>query len=794
MSFNIKGATAETAVVNDYKAQTTTLEGNKTWDDNDDQDGKRPESITIRVFDGDKQVAVQEVTAEDNWSWKFEGLREYRGGEKIVYTITEDPIEGYTSVVNGYDVTNTHAPETVEISGSKTWNDVNNQDGVRPESITIRLLQNGTEIDSVTVTAGDNWAWSFTDLPKYATGQEIEYTIVEDEVEGYTTTVDGYDVTNTHTPGQTSVQVTKAWDDAGNQDGVRPNSVTIKLVANGEATDKELTLNADNNWTGTFTELDEYAAGSKIIYTVAEVGIGNGYTTTITGDANEGFVATNSRTPETIAVEGSKTWDDADNQDGIRPGSITIRLLADGEEVASKQVTAADNWAWSFTDLPKFADGEEIVYTVTEDAVDGYTTTVDGYNVTNTHTPETVAVEGSKTWDDAENQDGKRPASITIRLLADGEEVTSKQVTATDNWTWFFTDLPRFANGEEIVYTIAEDAVPEYSSEIDGYDVTNTHTPGQTSVQVTKAWDDADDQDGVRPDSVTIKLIANGEATDKELTLNADNNWTDTFTELDEYAAGDKIVYTVEEVEIGDGYTTTITGDATEGYVVTNSRTPATTELEGMKTWQDDDNQDGIRPDSITVRVLANGEQVASKQVTAEDDWTWSFTDLPVFDKGQVIEYTIIEDEVEGYETFVDGFNLVNSHEPEMTMVEGSKTWDDNDNQNSKRPESITIRLLADGEEVASKQVTADDDWAWSFTDLPKFNSGKEIVYTITEDEVDGYTTTVDGYNVTNKIIPEEPKKPTLPKTGVATGTFLGVGTLLFVAGAALVGMRKRRS
>lgn len=94
LSFNIKGATAETAVVNDYKAQTTTLEGNKTWDDNDDQDGKRPESITIRVFDGDKQVAVQEVTAEDNWSWKFEGLREYRGGEKIVYTITEDPIEG----------------------------------------------------------------------------------------------------------------------------------------------------------------------------------------------------------------------------------------------------------------------------------------------------------------------------------------------------------------------------------------------------------------------------------------------------------------------------------------------------------------------------------------------------------------------------------------------------------------------------------------------------------------------------------------------------------------------------
>ena len=81
-----------------------------------------------------------------------------------------------------------------------------------------------------------------------------------------------------------------------------------------------------------------------------------------------------------------------------------------------------NGWKWDFGSHPKYANGTEINYTVTEDTVLLYTTVVDGYNVTNSHTPVMVTVEGTKTWADANNQDGKRPESGTIRLRANGDE------------------------------------------------------------------------------------------------------------------------------------------------------------------------------------------------------------------------------------------------------------------------------------------------------------------------------------------------------------------------------------
>lgn len=51
------------------------------------------------------------MTEEDDWAWRFTGLNKYEAGKKIVYTITEDVVPGYTTAVNGYNVTNTHTPE-----------------------------------------------------------------------------------------------------------------------------------------------------------------------------------------------------------------------------------------------------------------------------------------------------------------------------------------------------------------------------------------------------------------------------------------------------------------------------------------------------------------------------------------------------------------------------------------------------------------------------------------------------------------------------------------------------------
>ena len=557
------------------------IAGTKTWNDNGDQDGIRPTSITVNLLANGEKVKDQKVTPDGNgnWNYKFEKLSEYNENGKITYTVTEDAVEGYTTELDGNNFINTHVPETTEISGTKTWDDADDQDGKRPENITVKLLANGEEVNSQTVTPDEDgsWAYSFTDLPKFVNGQEITYTVSETPVEDYTTTYDGYNIINSYTPGQTSATITKLWADADNQDGIRPDSITVTLLADGKETGTTATLTAANNWTETITGLPEKANGKAIEYTWAEKDLPDGYE--LTDNSTDGTVTTltNTHTTAVTSLSGTKTWEDADNQDGKRPESIIINLFADGKQIENKTVKAdaLGNWAYSFTNLPKFANGKEIVYTVTEDAVEGYTTKVDGNNFINSYKPETTEVSGTKTWNDAENQDGKRPESIIVRLLANGIEKDSQTVKADEagSWTYRFTNLPKYEAGEEIVYTVTEDAVPDYTTEISGYDITNSYAPGKTSVTVTKAWVDNNNRDNHRPDAIKVQLKADGENSGEEITLNAENNWTYTWSDLDQKKAGKDIAYTVEETGKAAGYISTVTGNAEEGFIITNTIT-----------------------------------------------------------------------------------------------------------------------------------------------------------------------------------------------------------------------------
>ena len=752
-----------TTLTNTYAPEKVSITGTKTWNDANNQDGKRPTSIKISLFANGNVVKSLDVTAATNWTYSFTDLPKYEAGTEIKYTVGEEAVADYETKVEGYNITNTHKPATLDITGTKTWNDSNNQDGKRSKSITVNLLANGRITDTKTVTADDNWTYSFTDLPKYANGQEITYTVSELTVPGYTTTIDdNYNITNSYTPGETSASVTKIWDDADNQDGIRPESITVALLANGTPTNKTVTLTAANNWTQTITGLPEKADGEYITYTWTEVNVPEGYSLTGTSKNETVTTLTNTHTPELTSITGTKTWKDADNQDGKRPESITVNLFADGTKLKSQSVSAdADgNWSYSFTDLPKYANGQEITYTVTEDAVDGYTTESDGYNFINTHQPETTEITGTKTWNDANNQDGKRPESITVILLANGTEKTRQAVTADEagNWTYTFKDLPKYANGQEITYTVAEEEVTDYTTTYDGSNITNSYTPGKTSATVTKIWNDAENQDGKRPESITVSLLADGKETGKTVTLSVENNWKQTISDLPEKADGKAIEYTWTEEALPEGYE--LTDNSKNGTVttLTNTYAPETTSISGTKTWDDADNQDGKRPESIIVNLLANGEIVASQTVKADEagNWTYTFKDLPKYANGKEITYTVTEEAVEGYETSVDGFNITNTYTTETTEVKGSKTWNDADNQDGKRPESITVRLLANGEEKDSQTVTADENgnWTYSFEKLPKYEAGKEILYTVTEDAVADYTTEITGYDITNSYAP----------------------------------------
>src|SRR5699024_4636983 len=204
-----------------------------------------------------------------------------------------------------------------------------------------------------------------------------------------------------------------------------------------------------------------------------------------------------------------------------------------------------------------------------------------------------------------------------------------------------------------------------------------------TDISVEKKWNNA----GGETESVTVKLLP----TDQTAELNEENDWKATFKDLHVYdESGEEIDYEVEELEV-DGYNSEVTGDKEDGFVVTNT---TTTSISGEKTWLDDLDE---HP-AITVELLANGTKVADVEVNEDTDWKYAFTDLDKYDEsGEEITYTIEEVEVEGYETTIDGFDITNLRVGE-TEVTGTKTWLDDDSEN--RPDSITVYLLANGEQV----------------------------------------------------------------------------------------------
>lgn len=94
---------------------------------------------------------------------------------------------------------------------------------------------------------------------------------------------------------------------------------------------------------------------------------------------------------------------------------------------------------------------------------------------TNTYKPVT-SVSGHKIWVNDTNM--TRPQSITVNLYANNQVVASKVVSEADGWNYTFSGLPvNDENGQKITYTIGEDAIVNYSSKVEGYDLINTYDP-----------------------------------------------------------------------------------------------------------------------------------------------------------------------------------------------------------------------------------------------------------------------------------------------------------------------------
>ena len=243
--------------------------------------------------------------------------------------------------------------------------------------------------------------------------------------------------------------------------------------------------------------------------------------------ATDGYAValTNARESEHTSVNVSKLWDDADNQDGVRPESVTVQLFADGEVMDGKteELTEDNGWAASFGDLPVAnADGSAIVYTVKELDPD------------------------------------------TGEFVDFGSAMANGYVPQLTSAT--FAGYPA---GQDPTGGIATGDGPALDRRSVSYVITNVRAPETIDVSVAKKWDDGNSAS--RPTSVTVNLLANGQKFESVI-LSADGNWTYTFAGLNKFAAGQEIVYTVEEANVPEGYTATVDGSAAIGFTVTNTK------------------------------------------------------------------------------------------------------------------------------------------------------------------------------------------------------------------------------
>lgn len=500
----------------------------------------------------------------------------------------------------------------------------------------------------------------------------------------------------------------------------------------------------------------------------------------------EAFTFSNSSAPSsTTSVSVKKEWKDNNNQDGKRPSSITVKLLKNNkDQIDSKTVSAADEWKYKFEKLPENdTNGNKIIYSVAEaDVPEGYTSKVTGnaktgFTITNTHTPETTSVSGTKTWDDSDNQDGKRPKSITVNLLKNGTVDKSMIISASNDWKYSFANLPKYDNGKEITYTITEDAVADYSTKIDGYNITNSYTPGKTSVTVTKAWNDNNNADKKRPDSVQVQLYANGEKSGDPVALSESTNWTYTWPNLDAKKSGTDIKYTVKELNTPDGYTSNVSGDAKTGFTITNTEntTPPTpnpqptyTTYTVHKVW--DLGSGETVPDSVQMQLYKNGTAYGSPvTVTRASGWTYTWTVLPQTENGKLNTWSVKEVDPDNQytATVVNGTssatvtNRSNNNAGGKTQVSVHKVWKLDNGRTAAS--SVQAQLYRNGEAYGDPvTLSARNSWSHVWTGLTKTDAqGNTISWTVREVNVpSGFTSTVTGtdrsFTITNDDKPQD--------------------------------------
>ena len=792
-------------ITNTYVNQTKNITVTKAWEDDNNRYHTRPESVAVRIEAKNDSSIFDEATlnADNGWTHTFTNLPVNYGQSQlpITYTVRElDLLKPYdvsvtevkdaSGVLTGFTITNTLKNE---VHVTKVWNDQDNERGVRPESVKVYLkAPDGTTVREATLDVLHFWNHTFTGVQLYnEQGNPINYKVSEDPVPLYKTAVSGsalygFIVTNSL---KERITITKVWNDNDNEKGLRPSSVTVHLKKDG-ATIADLVLSATTGWTLTL-DPDTYPAydenGNPITYTLEEDPVAQ-YNSQVSGDAQHGFVVVNSLKDRISVI---KVWVD-ENYPG-RPDAVTFSIKKAGSTtpLGTFQLTKQNNWVTTLdADTYPVYDtsttpATPIDYVLTEETPNGYSSSISGdaqqgfiaRNIRNT-----LDISVYKDWNHGTNPVGKQPNEVTVQLKRGDRPIETVTLNAANNWRHTFSNLDALQDGSE--YTVDEVSIPKgYTRTIarttgDGkttftsFTITNTYVEWTRNVSVRKVW--VGDDWFWRPASVKVRIEAESDQTIyDEATLSAANDWIYTFMNLRYYdSQGQTITYKVKEVKTPQAYTSSWTGDQDHGFIITN--TLKTINVLVDKEWDDNNNQEGNRPDSIFV-VLRGDGALAGAETIREDSsthkWTYLFKDLPQYEDDILISYDLYESEIPGYSYTVAKtepytFKITNKAPRETINLNIEKVWaGDEAWKDEYRPDVVNITIAGGGKEYPVTLREADG-WKATITGLPRYVNGKEANYFLNEWAVNGYQvstemtgpTTVEGvttfnYKLTNTLV-----------------------------------------
>ena len=563
--------------------------------------------------------------------------------------------------------------------------------------------------------------------------------------------------------------ISAQWNDEDDYDGIRPAYVTASV---GDAT---VTLSEGNGW------IAEAKAPEGSAWSVSGV---DGYAMSASGSelATVSFSHLVRRVSQSVSV----IWDDNNDAAGLRPDSVVLNLLADGALYTTGVASARNGWTVSWSNLPLTAKGnpnQTISYSLSQGSTPkGYTTAISGATVTNTlqtgHLSLAAAVSGVPEGADVSSlsltvtgPDPRMPITLTYGQLAGGFD---------------------FGNVIPGAYVVQENNA---DSLVEGYEPGPGSTAGN-AVLVSPGGSSTLDfayhyqeitekEPNENPEDSFANLVIDIIGPDFQKTVTY-ADFVNGVYELEDIPTGSYAVIERNAENLVDAYM--LTSDSVTGVTLKvekegatarlyNKYVPAPTpepeeefiDIPVTKTWVDNNNQDGNRPASVTVSLLANGTEVATAELSEGSGWAATFAGMPVRDEeGNEILYTVSEAPVEWYVSSVSGYDIINTYTPEYTTATVSKVWNDDNDAQKIRPTSIAVTLLPIGKVYI---LSAANNWTLTANQLPTRINGEPAVYSWAEQETlyyvaDGATVNGDVTTLNNRItrVPEIPQGYKPPK------------------------------